>query len=123
MNRIVKNMKEIAEKYGFKVAETNVGADLICKNTDGKNFSWIKYNKERGTVTLVGNTDQCNLWFGKTRTDLTPDRIIEFVKDLNAALEIDKPYKLKDLIDGEDWQGIADICSASEDTRWRKNQI
>lgn len=98
MNRIVKNIKEIEDKYGFKVAETNVCA-------------------------LIGNTDQCNLWFGETRPDLTPDRIIEFVKDLNIALELETPYKLRDLIDGDDWQEIADICDASEDARWRKNQI
>ena len=123
MNRIVKNMKEVAEKYGFKVAESNVGADLICRNINGKDFRWIKYNQETDVVTLVGNTDQCNLWFGETRPDLTPDRIIEFVKDLNIALELETPYKLRDLIDGEDWQEIADICDASEDARWRKNQI
>jgi radical SAM superfamily enzyme len=102
MNKYVENMKKLAEKYGFKIAETSVGTDLICKNTDGKDFGWIKYNQNTDTVTLVGNTDQCNLWLGETRPDLTPERIIEFVKDLNEALEMETPYKLKDLIDGED---------------------
>lgn len=123
MNKYVENMKKLAEKYGFKVAETTVGADLICKNTDGKDFRWIKYNQNTDTVALVGNTDQCNLWFGETRPDLTPERIIEFVKDLNEALEMETPYRLRDLIDGEDWQEIANISDASEDARWRKNQI
>lgn len=115
MNKVVKNMKELAEKYGFKVAETNVGADLICKTTNDKDFRWIRYNQETNTVILVGNTDQCNLWFGETRPDLVSERIIEFVKELNVALKT--PYKLKDLIDGEDWQEIANICDAWEDAR------
>lgn len=123
MSKIIEKMKDVAEKYGFKIAETNVGADLICKNTDGKDFRWIRYNQNTDMVTLAGNTDQCNLWFWETRPDLTPERIIEFVKDLNAALEMRTPYKLRDLIDGEDWQEIANIRDASEDVRWRKNQI
>ncbi len=123
MSKIVENMKELVKKYGFKVTETNVGADLICKNTDGKDFRWIKYNQNTDMVSLAGNTDQCNLWFGKTRPDLTPEKIIEFVKDLNEALKMETPYKLRDLIDGEDWQEIANICDAFEDVRWRKNQI
>lgn len=123
MNKYIENMKKLAERYGFSIAETDVGADLICKNTDGKDFHWIKLNVNTDTVTLVGNTDQCNLWFGETRPDLTTDRIVEFVKDLNAALEMETPFKLRDLIDGEDWQEIADICDASKDERWSKNKI
>lgn len=123
MNKTVKNIKVLANKYNFEVMETDLGVDLICKNIDNKNVRWIKYNQKTDTVTLAGNTDQCNLWFGETRPDLTPERIIEFVKDLNIALDLKPPYKLKDLIDNEDWQEIAGICEASKDVRWSKNQI
>lgn len=123
MNITVENMKHLANKYGFEVAITDVGADLICKNTDGKDFTWIQYNQKTEIVTLVGNTDQCNLWFGETRPDLTPEKIINFVKDLNTILKLEEPFQLRDLIDGEDWQEICDIPDASEDERWEHNKI
>ena len=71
--------------------------------------------------SITGNTDQCNLWFYDTRPDLTPEKLIEFVKDLNEALEPDEPILLKTLIDPEDWQEIAEVRDASNDERYINN--
>ena len=47
------------------------------------------------------------------------DKIVEFVKDLNEALNIEGDKILvKELIDPEDWQEIADIRNAYEDLRY-----
>ncbi len=118
MNQTVEQLKAVGKKYGFLVSEINAKAYLICKNTDGVNVRWITYDKNTDTVTLLGNTDQCNLWFHETRPDLTPDRLVSFVQDLNQMLDIKNPFLLKDLIDPEDWQEIAGICDASYDERY-----
>ena len=52
---------------------------------------------------------------------LTPEKIIGFIKDLNEALELDKPIPLKTLIDPEDWQEIAGVQNAYDDERYMNN--
>lgn len=47
------------------------------------------------------------------------DKIVEFVKDLNEALGLEGDKILvKELIDPEDWQEIADMSNAYEDLRY-----
>lgn len=121
MKDIVENIKKFADKYGFAATETDAGAVLLCKNIDGRSISWIKYNQKEDTVALTGNTDDCNLWFYKTRPDLTPEKIIALTRDLNETLNLDAPFLVRNLIDPEDWQEIAHVCDATEDKRYMEN--
>lgn len=52
---------------------------------------------------------------------MTPERIIEFVADLNTMLrEFNDSYiAVKTLIDPEDWQEIAQVQDAYEDNRYK----
>ena len=120
-NRILTNFLIIGQKYDFRTEFTKYGACLYARDTDGEYSPWIKYNMKEDTFSIIGNTDQCNFWFYDTRPDLTPDKLIEFVKDLNWALEPDEPILLKTLIDPEDWQEIAGVRDAYEDTRYINN--
>ena len=120
-NRILTNFLIIGQKYDFKTELTKYGACLYAKNTDGEDCPWIKYLVVSDLFSITGNTDYLNLWFCDTRPDLTPERIMEFVKDLNWALESNEPILLKDLIDPEDWQEIADVRDAYEDERYINN--
>lgn len=123
MNEIIENMKVLAEKYGFEVGKTNEGVNLICKDMNGNNVNWIMYNQRDEMIQIVGNTDNCNLWFHITRPDMTPERIIQFVEDLNIALEVVLPLQIKDLIDPEDWQEIAGVCDAHKDRRYTEYNL
>ena len=51
---------------------------------------------------------------------MTPDRIIEFVADINTMLrKFNKSYMtIKSLIDPEDWQELANIEDAYKDNRY-----
>lgn len=115
----VKRFREVCQKYGFSTITLGDKEILVAKNTDDENVNWITYDTEKDTVSFSGNTDYLNLWFYETRKDLTPDKIVEFVKDLNEALDIEGDKILvKELIDPEDWQEIADIHDAYEDLRY-----
>ena len=52
---------------------------------------------------------------------MTPNRIIEFVADLNTMLrKFNNEYvSVKSLIDPEDWQEIAQVKNAYEDDRYK----
>lgn len=120
-NRILTNFLIVGQKYEFRTELTKYGACLYAKNTDGEDYPWIRYDEHDNTFSIEGNTDYCNLWFCDTRPDLTPDKLIEFVKDLNAALEPNEPILLKTLIDPEDWQEIANVRDAYDDGRYINN--
>lgn len=120
-NRILTNFLIVGQKYEFRTEPTKYGACLYAKNTDGEDYPWIKYVTSSDLFSIAGNTDCCNLWFYDTRPDLTPEKIIKFVKDLNKALEPNEPILLKDLIDPEDWQEIANVRDAYEDGRYTNN--
>lgn len=120
-NNVLTNFLIVGQKYEFRTELTKYGACLYAKNTDGEDYPWIKYIVASDLVSIAGNTDNCNLWFYDTRPDLTPEKIIEFVKDLNNALEIDEPILLKTLIDPEDWQEIAEVRDAYDDERYINN--
>lgn len=128
-------LEKICEKYGFTYSKNYVVPSinktypdkildeaLLAKRKDGKEVEWlyVKDNK----VHLVGNTDQMNIWLCDTRPDMTPERIIEFVKDLNMWLDAyNQEIHLYTLIDPEDWQEIANIPDASEDVRYTENGL
>ena len=119
VNEISKNFKELALKYSFKIRNTSNGISLCAKDTDRRWEEWINYNFRDNSIILIGNTDQCNFWFCNTRPDLTPDRLIEFTSDLNTILnKIGYEIELKNLIDPEDWQEIANIHDAYKDSRY-----
>ena len=120
-NRTLTNFLIVGQKYEFRTELTKYGACLYAKNTDGEDYPWIRYDKHDNTFSIEGNTDNCNLWFCDTRPDLTPDKLIEFVKDLNAALEPNESILLKTLIDPEDWQEIANVRDAYNDGRYINN--
>ena len=120
-NRTLTNFLFVGQKYDFRTECTKYGACIYAKNIDGEDCPWIEYIETLDVYSIVGNTDQCNLWFYDTRPDLTPEKIIEFVKDLNEALEPNKPILLKTLIDPEDWQEIAKVHDAYDDERYINN--
>lgn len=120
-NRTLTNFLIVGQKYEFRTELTKYGACIYAKNTDGEDYPWIKYVTSSDLFSIAGNTDQCNLWFYDTRPDLIPDKLIEFVKDLNEALEPNEPILLKTLIDPEDWQEIANVRDAYDDGRYINN--
>ena len=115
-------LKNICEKYNFKYREYSENKIALCaKNTDRHWNAWIKLDLKNKDVTLTGNTDNCNFWFYNTRKDMTPNKIIEFVADLNTMLrKFNNSYiTINSLIDPEDWQEIAQVQDASEDNRYK----
>ena len=120
-NDIKEQLKSICKKYNFKYKEYSENKISLCaKNTDKEWRDWIKLDLKNKEVILVGNTDNCNFWFYDTRKDMTPDKIIEFVANLNTMLRKfnDSYLTVKKLIDPEDWQEIAKIQDASADDRY-----
>lgn len=124
-NKYVKNLINLGEKYNFKVITTGNKASLLAKNIDNKNVSWINYDIDNDKISYLGNTDNCNLWFHETRTDLTPEILVDFINDLNNVFELEDENKftVRELIDPEDWQEIANISDASDDCRYKMQQI
>ena len=109
-------MIELGKKYGFEIKMSETEISLIALNTDSEKVKWITYNIDTDIVHLLGNTDYCNLWFCDTRKDLSPDDCINFVVALNQALDVD--FKVREIIDPEDWQEIAQIINAFNDNRY-----
>lgn len=100
------------------------GNDIIlcAKNTDKEWAEWIIYNKDDNSVSVIGNTDHMNFWFYDTRKDLTPEKIIDFVNELNEVFEkTEYEIPLRTLIDPEDWQEIANIEDAYTDSRYTES--
>lgn len=121
-NDYKEELKNICRKYKFKYLENSESEISLCaKNTDKEWTEWIKLNLKEKEIVLIGNTDQCNLWFYDTRKDMTPEKIHSFVADLNNILrEFNDSYiPLKTLIDPEDWQEIAQVKNAYEDDRYK----
>lgn len=115
-------LKCMCKKYDFKFAEYSENKIALCaKDTDRHWRDWIKLDIKNKEVRLVGNTDNCNFWFCDTRKDMTPEKIIEFVADLNTMLRKfnDSYISVKSLIDPEDWQEIAQVKDAYEDDRYK----
>lgn len=118
------SLYEIAKTYGFHYEETEQGKEkvkfLLARDDTGKWIPWIRLNQS-GSIVIYGDTGNCNLWFYDTRTDLTPDTIVEFVRDLSEL--VNKPIPVRLLIDPEDLQEIADIKDANKDPRYTGNVL
>ena len=121
---IVQQFKDLAKQYGFKVLQDGEAYRLCAKNTDNRWTRWISYYPEKDTVSFYGNTDYLNIWLCDTRKDLTPEKCLKFVEDLNNLFELKGEDKLliKDLIDPEDWQEIAGVHDAYEDKRYSSDK-
>ena len=112
------SLNQVARKYGFGFRKTDNTETLTAKNTDGKWTGWIKHSIANEEVEVKGDTDNLNLWLHETRPDLSPEKIVAFVKDLNECLCVEPPIALSDIIDPEDWQEIADVEDAHTDSRY-----
>ena len=112
--------EDFCNKYGFSMSIIDNKYTIVAKNTSNKNVNWITYNSETDIVKYLGNTDNCNLWFCDTRKDFTAEKTIQFVDDLNELFNLEGEEKLlvKELIDPEDWQEIANVRNAYEDLRY-----
>lgn len=109
------NLKTVADKYGFSVVDTAEQIQFIAKDTDSKSVVWFCYDKKKDII-YTNNTDSVNIWLCDTRKDFTPEKCIAFVAELNKAMNSEIP--LSHLIDPEDWQEIASVQDAYEDTRY-----
>lgn len=124
--KTVSNFKRLIEKYDFTLGEGNNNRkgkylSLEAATTDNGKIDWLKYYPEKDTIQLIGNTDQCSIWFCDTRKDFTPEKISEFVKDLNSVFSLngeDNMFTIREIIDPEDWQEIAGTHDAYEDERY-----
>lgn len=124
--KTVSNFKRLIEKYDFAIGEGDNNkrgyyVSLEATTTDKGRTEWLKYYPECDTIQLMGNTDQCSIWFYDTRKDFTPEKISEFVKDLNSVFSLndeDNMLTIREIIDPEDWQEIANIHDAYEDERY-----
>ena len=100
-NNYKEQLKNICKKYNFKYREYSENKISLCaKDIEQHWKDWI-------TLNLATK-------------DMTPDRIIEFVADINTMLrKFNKSYMtIKSLIDPEDWQELANIEDAYKDNRY-----
>lgn len=112
--------KAVAKKYGFHIAREGGQWKLCAKNTDNQWARWICFDPQKSSVSIRGNTDHLNIWLFDTRKDLTPEKCLQFVADLNDVFEFQGKDKLqvRQLIDPEDWQEIANVRDAYSDKRY-----
>ena len=139
--------KQVVEKYGFKarcgdtVESVNYGTInapvfiIQAKDKDGHWVNWFRIVPDMGlkhkhNSLVIGNdTDVINVWLYETRPDLTPENYVMFFAELNGLFHLygEDRVLLKDWIDPEDWQEIADVTDAYEDPMytdpdWRRKQ-
>lgn len=118
-NYLYGSLESISQKYGFVTKGSRNNISLYARNIDGVLTEWIKLEKTQKEIKpiIIGNTGNLNLWFCKTRKDLTPDVLILFVKDLNdkVFVPLNQVYTLSFLIDPEDWQEIVKVTDAHLD--------
>lgn len=123
MKEMVETLTGFGKRYELEIETHGNKISIIASNINLQPVKWIVYNFLTDNVSLLGNTDNCNIWLHETRKDFTPEKCIEFVKDLNDALGLKDPdrFLLSELIDPEDWQEIAHIHDASMDERYATN--
>lgn len=115
--QIKEELKEICNEYEFEYKElSNQKIALYAENTNNEWQEWITFDLGKRNITILGNTDQCNLWFYRTRKDMNPMKITSFVTKLNILFRrFNTSVNIKTLIDPEDWQQIANVNDAYED--------
>ena len=111
---------KICKKYGFKVFVSNNQICINAKNRFEWVTHWFSYTPNLG-LFIKGNTDKLNLWLCDTRPDLTADKVVEFVSEVNKILSLKGENRLtiKKLIAPEDWQEIAKVDDAFKDKRYK----
>lgn len=116
-NQIAQELQDICNEYEFKYKKlANQEIALCAKNTNNKWQEWIKFDLDKRNISIIGNTDNCNIWFCDTRKDMNPTKITSFVGKLNHLFRrFNTSVKIKTLIDPEDWQQIAGVEDAYED--------
>lgn len=116
-NQIRQELQDICDKYEFKYKKLSYQEIALCaKNTNNEWQEWIKLDLDKRNIFIVGNTDECNIWFCDTRKDMNPTKITSFVAKLNNLFgRFNTSVKIKTLIDPEDWQQIAGVEDAYED--------
>lgn len=126
-----RKFRKLARKFGFKSKETDDEVILIAKMTNGKDVGWIRWGENRIPIlggepqhlmTILGNTDQCNIWFHETRKDMTPKKLMRFAEELSEVLDLNPPFPLHKIVDPEDWQEIAGIYDAYDDVRYMEDE-
>lgn len=119
---MIKSLRKLARKYRFKYRATENQFVFVANNTDGEPIDWITLDKTNlmfhhtWHLSRAGNTDHLNLWFYQTRKDLTPKKIVSFIKSLSSILNYN--LKVYNVIDPEDWQQIAKVNDAYYDARY-----
>lgn len=110
----------LGTKYNFLVSKYEDHLDLCAHNTDGNWTPWIRYYPATDSIACVGKTDHLNIWLSETRKDMTPERCLQFVEDLNSTMELTaaEQFSVSELIDPEDWQQLADVKDAYQDGRY-----
>lgn len=124
---VKEQLKNICKKYDFKYKEYSDSKISLCAESIDTYkkckewVDWITMYLNTKTVEITGNTDNCNFWFCNTRKDMTPEKITEFVADINTMLrKFNGSYvTIKSLIDPEDWQEIAKVQDAYNDNRYK----
>ena len=116
----IQSFKDVGQRYGFRVYQIGDNFVLYAQNTDKRWTPWFRYDPQKDEVISRGNTVHLNLWLHETRPDMTPEKCVLFVQGLNKAFDLpsDKGFRLQDLIDPEDWQGIAKVQNAYQDSRY-----
>lgn len=117
----ITQLKELAEEFGFRTINRNKNIKIRAKNTDGKYVNWMDYNATTDIFRIYGDTDYLNIWLSDTRPDLTSENIVDFVNKLNNIMNFkENKVTVRDIIDPEDWQEIANIFYAYDDERYVK---
>lgn len=116
----MKKLQSIADTYGFRYQKEEDGKGrksefLLARNDEYRWVPWIR-SDSNGNLVIYGTTGDINLWFYDTRPDLTPEAIVQFVRDLSEMVGKTLPVSL--FIDPEDWQEIADVNNAGMDPRY-----
>lgn len=121
----IQNFKDLAKRYEFKILQDGDTYKLCAKDTDNHWTRWIGFSPKEDKVSFYGNTDHLNIWLCDTRKDLTPEKCIKFVEELNEVFKLSGKDKIliKELIDPEDWQEIADVRDAYQDKRYTSSTL
>lgn len=101
-------------------------AVISAKNVDGHWTTWFtvapNFGDHREPYFIGDNTDQCCIWLNETIPGITPEQCIELFEGIVTACGcLDKgiaKQAMRDFIDPEDWQGIANVQDAYQDPRY-----
>jgi len=98
----------LVKEYGFDIKDFEETLVIGVKDIEGNEVDWITYNKQTTEITLKGNTEECNIWFYKTRKDLSKYKIHIFTSRINTIFQLSDSEVLtrRSLISPADWVNI-----------------